>query len=85
MPDDTTKRIETLEEHDAFNERAIEQMSGEVFELAKRLNDVAARLGRIEERLGGLADTVAQEISKDVAVDERPPHAVDHRDDDLKN
>ena len=83
--DQTKQRLEKVEEHAAFSERTIEQISGEVFELSKRLADVAGRLGRLEEKLGGLADTVAQSLVKDVVTDERPPHAIDRRDDDLKN
>jgi len=84
-PNHTDARLAQLEEHEAYSERSIEQISGEVFELSKRLADVTGRLERLEDRLGGLADTVAMNLAKDDTPDERPPHAVDHRDDDLKN
>lgn len=83
--DHTDARLARLEEDGAFSERTIEQVSAEVFELSKRLTEIVGRLGRIENKLGGLAETVAQNLAKDDTGDQRPPHSVDHRDDDLKN
>jgi uncharacterized coiled-coil protein SlyX len=46
-----SERVQRLEESQGFSERAIEQLSTEVRELGKRVQDLAVKLGRLEARL----------------------------------
>lgn len=50
-PDANAHRLTTLEEHAAFTERTVEQLSSEVAELGKRIHTLAARVEALEARL----------------------------------
>lgn len=73
-------RIEKLEEASAYADRTVEQLSGEVFELNKKLEKTLARVARLESRLQSVADDVresmtGQEGEDDDPLKDAPPHA----------
>jgi len=73
-------RIEKLEEATAYADRTVEQLSGEVFELNKKLEKALARVARLESRLQNVADDVREamtgdDVDDDDPLKEAPPHA----------
>jgi uncharacterized coiled-coil protein SlyX len=60
---DQSPRVVRLEEHVAHTERTIEELSGEIAELNRRLHGLAERLGRMEHRVTALG---ARDASSDL-------------------
>jgi len=49
-------RLRTLEEAQAFSERSVEQLSGEIAELSKRVTEALAHIRMLEGRLQQLLE-----------------------------
>ncbi|MBC7771295.1 MAG: SlyX family protein [Pyrinomonadaceae bacterium] len=56
MPAPSDPRVTKLEEHAAFSERTIEQLSAEITELNRRCRVLTERLASLEQRLGKLVE-----------------------------
>jgi len=55
-PNPNDPRVAKLEEHAAYSERTIEQLSAEIAELNRRCRQLTQRLASLEERFGKLQD-----------------------------
>jgi uncharacterized coiled-coil protein SlyX len=53
---DSDARLARVEEALGFTERTVEQLSGEIADINKRLQSLAKRLAALEDRLGALED-----------------------------
>lgn len=54
-PDPMTARVLKLEEAQAFSERAAEQLSAELYQLHRQVDDLAQRLATVERRMERMA------------------------------
>ncbi|MEM1331246.1 MAG: SlyX family protein [Planctomycetota bacterium] len=70
-------RLRRVEEQQAFADRASEELSGEVYELMRRLERLGKRMDGLESRIDSLIEALEEPRSGggDPAVDERPPHS----------
>lgn len=53
------ERIVRLEEAHAFGERSHEELSGELYALGRRLEDLTARIARLEQQAASAAEAKA--------------------------
>src|SRR5262245_28314788 len=53
-PDPRDQRLTSLEEHAAFTEHTVDQLSAEIAALNKRMHALAARIDSLDARLGKL-------------------------------
>lgn len=67
-----TRRLERIEEAQAFDERRGEQLSGEIAELGKRVLELSHRLERLEGRLESVSERVGELGEAGVVP---PPHS----------
>lgn len=54
-------RVQRLEEHAAFTEHTVEQLSGEIADLNKRMAELLKRLQSLEGRLGKALDALGDD------------------------
>ncbi len=54
--DSSHQRLTSLEEHSAFTEHAVDQLSAEIAELNKRVHVLVSRIDSLETRLGKLLE-----------------------------
>lgn len=61
---ESADRITRLEEAEAFAERSVEQLNGELVELNRRMTEVLTRLERVESRVERLMGNVTDLAAK---------------------
>lgn len=58
-PQNPDPRLTRLEEHAAFTEHTVDQLSTEIAELNKRLAELAKKMHGLEDRLGKVLERMA--------------------------
>lgn len=67
------ERIIRLEEAQAFGERGVEQLSGEIYALGRRLDELVARVARLEHQAARAAESKAAGDDPAEVQDGAPP------------